>query len=126
MRKVLIVELKKGAFILQQSEIDQGLRYAREIRRKAGLSSTADIVVYVLGAQRGVELEDPDLRSGNITVRPVLFHNVLEMAHARTFRLLQRIRDTVGIEEPAKDKIVEDIVGEPVLIESCEATESGG
>jgi len=123
-RKVLIVELKRGGFVLHQQELNQGLNYAREIRGKAGLGQGTDITVYVLGAQVGPDLDDPDLRSGSITVKPMVFSTILEMANARTFRLLQRIRETVGVEAQPKDGIVESVVNEPPLIEVSESAES--
>jgi len=121
-RKILIVELKRGGFTLHQKEMIQGLDYANKIREKAGLSETTEIIVYVLGAQIASSV-NTDLVAGSTQVKAMIFSTVLNKANARTFYLLNRIRETVGVEEMAPDRIVEEILSEPVLIESMESPE---
>lgn len=122
-RKVLIVELKRGGFTLHQSEMIQGLDYANEIREKAGLTASTEIVVRVLGAQigRGVNTR---LDADSTHVEAMIFNSVLDKANARTFHLLARIRETVGIGDVASDPVLEDTLGEPVLFEADTTAQS--
>jgi hypothetical protein len=57
LRKVLIVELKKGGFKLTQVEVDQARDYAKEIRKAADVRPETQIVGYVLGADTEPGLE---------------------------------------------------------------------
>src|SRR5438045_1931405 len=50
LRKVLILELKKGGFDLTQKEMDQGRDYAKELRLTGAVQQDTEVVVYVLGA----------------------------------------------------------------------------
>lgn len=55
-RKVLIVELKKGAFKLTQKEVDQARDYAKEIKRSGRVQRETEVEVIVLGAEKEEDL----------------------------------------------------------------------
>jgi hypothetical protein len=91
-RKILIVELKRGGFCVTQKEADQARGYAKELRAKGCAQATTDIEAYVLGASVEVGLEK--MTQGRITITPVPYDVILNRAHARTFNLQRRIAES--------------------------------
>ena len=49
-RKILIVELKRGDFCVKQNELDQARGYAVELRKTGCAQNTTVIEAFVLGA----------------------------------------------------------------------------
>ena len=49
LRKVLVVELKRGGFKLTQAEVDQARDYAKEITKSGHVQLSTHIEGYVLG-----------------------------------------------------------------------------
>lgn len=90
-RKLLILELKRGAFEVTQKELDQGRDYAKELVRAGAVQKATSIVVFVLGAS--IELGLETLQQGQITVTPINYDTVLSRAHARTFNLHRKIQN---------------------------------
>ncbi len=127
-RKVAILELKKGGFRVTQEEADQARNYAKEIRKAGRVQADTEIVAYVLGAT----LED-DLVSakyGDDThIIPMIYQTVLRKAHQRTFNLQRRLK---GSNAAASDPEVDEVLGTPVqlsfdrvVVESSEAASAG-
>lgn len=113
-RKVLIVELKRGGFCLTQKELDQARDYARELRATGSAQRETEIEAFVLGASLEQGLDE--MTVGDRTfIRPFPYDVVLNRAHARVFNLSKRIRETA----PAlhEDTEIADILGEPTLEE---------
>jgi len=92
LRKVLIVELKKGGFRLTQKEIDQARDYAKELRKGARIQPDTEIVGYVLGAVLEDGLEKAK-HGERIVIHPMTYQTVLQRAHDRTFNLQRRIKE---------------------------------
>jgi hypothetical protein len=101
LKKVVVIELKKGGFSLTQTEMDQARDYCVELRKAGKVQRHTQIFAYVLGADIG-ELEQQTL--GNpvtTTVIPMIYDTVLTKAHRRTFNLhskLKGIKSTVDTE----------------------------
>ncbi len=91
-RKVALLELKRGGFCLTQKESDQARDYAKEIRKGGKLLPSTEIVAYVLGASLEAGLERAEYGS-QITIIPMVYQTVLRKAHQRTFNLQQRLRE---------------------------------
>jgi Histidine kinase-, DNA gyrase B-, and HSP90-like ATPase len=92
-RKVAILELKKGGFCVTQKEADQARDYSKEIRKAGRVHATTEIVAYVLGATLEDGLESADY--GEIThIIPMVYQTVLRKAHQRTFNLQKRLQET--------------------------------
>lgn len=117
-RKVVVVELKKGGFEVTTKEIRQGEDYAIEIQRAKLVGPTTNITVYVLGAK----LADSKERLVGDTVRviPFDYESLLRRAHARTFHLQQKLTEAVPARD--SDSEVEEVVGQPVQEELLEST----
>jgi Histidine kinase-, DNA gyrase B-, and HSP90-like ATPase len=111
-RKVLIVELKKGGFDLKQGELDQARDYARELRDKGCAQADTVIEAIVLGASIDLGLEEA--RYGEkTTVKPLVYDVLLRRAHARVFNLAARIRESAP--DSPRDAEVEDVLSDTTL-----------
>jgi Histidine kinase-, DNA gyrase B-, and HSP90-like ATPase len=108
-RKVIIVELKKGGFDVTTKELRQGEDYAIEIQKANLVRSVTKITVYVLGAK----LVDSQERGVGESVRviPLDYSSLLRRAHARTFHLQAKLSEAVTPEQ--SDMEVEEIVSQP-------------
>ncbi len=105
-RKVLIVELKKGGFEVKQQELDQARDYARELRRTHAVQPTTKIEGFVLGALIDEGLEQMTI--GETVVRPFRYDLLLNRAHSRIFNLAKRIKES-------SPKVDSDVEVEDVL-----------
>jgi hypothetical protein len=109
-RKVLIVELKKGAFELTQKELDQARDYAKELRRTGCAPDSSTITAFVLGAdlEAGLEQTKFGSRDENIVI-PLRYDIVLARAHARTFNLQRRLEQSQPApSDPEVDQVLSD------------------
>lgn len=109
--KVLIVELKRGGYKVALEERRQGEDYARELRKSGKVQNPTSIVVLVLGAEVASEVMDP-LTEGNTTVLTRPYGVVIQQAHARTFFLLEKIREAK--KNLLFDADVEEVIGTPI------------
>ncbi len=91
-RKILIIELKRGGFVVTQREVDQAREYAKELRTKGCAQVTTDIEAYVLGAS--VEGGLDAMTQGRTVVKPCPYDMILNRAHSRTFNLQKRIEES--------------------------------
>lgn len=106
-RKVVILELKKGGFCVTQKELDQARDYAREIRRAGRVEPVTEIVAYVLGATLDEGLEKMTV-GDKTTVLPMVYETVLRKAHQRTFNLQERLQEAqpVQVSDPEVEAVV--------------------
>ena len=95
-RKVLIIELKRGGSKITKKEARQAEDYALEIRKSGRIQKFTEIVCYVLGSC--VDCGNRRLEDEMIVVYPRPYSTVLRQAHARTFNLMQKIRESKGIQ----------------------------
>lgn len=108
-RKVLIVELKKGGFEVKQHELDQARDYARELRNTQCIQPTTKVEGFVLGAtiEQGLE----EMRIGTETlIRPFQYDLLLSRAHSRIFNLARRIKESSP--ETPRDSEIEDVLSQ--------------
>jgi hypothetical protein len=93
-RKVAILELKKGGFCVTQKEADQARDYSKEIRKAGRVHATTEIVAYVLGATLEEGLETAYYgENTHIIIIPMVYQTVLRKAHQRTFNLQKRLQE---------------------------------
>jgi hypothetical protein len=121
-RKVLIVELKKGGFEVKQQEVDQARDYARELRRTQAVQPTTKIEGFVLGASIEEGLEE--LKTGETVVKPFQYDLLLNRAHSRIFNLAKRIKESSPNVD--SDVEVEDVLSQQLdfdgLVSAVEAS----
>jgi hypothetical protein len=92
-RKVALLELKRGGYCITQKESDQARDYTKEIRKAGRVLPNTEIVAYVLGATIEQGLEQSKI-GDHTTVIPMIYQTILRKAHQRTFNLQQRLRET--------------------------------
>ncbi len=117
-RKILIVELKRGGFCVTQKELDQARDYSKELRAKGCAQVTTEIEAYVLGASAESGLDD--LIQGKIVVKPFPYDVILNRAHARTFNLQKRIQESKP--EIKQDEEIAQVLEETLDFEADRST----
>ncbi|MBN2517729.1 MAG: hypothetical protein JXB14_02705, partial [Candidatus Altiarchaeota archaeon] len=95
-RKVLILELKRGGFTIGHDEKRQALDYAIAIRDSGRVSGKTDIICFVLAANIDNSAMG-EMTERQISVTPKTFSIVLKQAHARTFNLIEKIKKAKDI-----------------------------
>ncbi|WLD12193.1 ATP-binding protein [Planctellipticum variicoloris] len=106
-RKVAILELKKGGFCVSQNEADQARNYAKEIRKAGRVQHSTEIVAYVLGATLEDGLESAEYGE-NTHIIPMVYQTVLRKAHQRTFNLQLRLQTSQATitSDPEVDEVL--------------------
>jgi Histidine kinase-, DNA gyrase B-, and HSP90-like ATPase len=107
-RKVAVLELKKGGFCVAQKEMDQAMGYCKEIRKGGRVQPSTEIVAYVLGAKLESDLDTMTMGS-SITVIPMVYQTILRKAHQRTFNLQRRLEEAqpVVASDPEVDEVAQ-------------------
>ena len=103
--KVLIVELKHGGATLTRKEVAQPEDYIAELRSGNHVQATTRFDAFVLGsklAPDGVGERNIGLPT-NAVIRPMTYERLLKRAHARTFNLLSRVRQSFPEAKPDAD-----------------------
>lgn len=109
LKKVLLVELKKGGFDLTQDELDQARNYAKELTKGNEVGPDTKIVGYVLGSSLESGLL-PTTVGDRIEIIPFKYDTFLERAHSRTFQLQRRI-EQAGF-QLQQDAIVDEVLAQ--------------
>jgi len=107
-RKVALLELKRGGFCVTQKESDQAREYAKDIRKGGNVSASTEIVAYVLGATIEPGLERVDY-GNQLSIIPMIYKTVLRKAHQRTFNLQKRLKEVQP--EHLTDSDVDSVIG---------------
>jgi hypothetical protein len=96
--RVLIVELKKGGSNIAQKEKRQATDYALEIVNSGKITQNTKVTCYVLGTTVDLLSNKISKEGETIEVIPRPYSTVLRQAHARTFNLIEKIRNNKEIE----------------------------
>lgn len=108
--KILIIELKKGDSIIRIGERRQVEDYASAIMHSGKTDRNTMITCFVLGSRIHEQCSEMTLGDNrNIKVIPKPYSTVLRQAHARTFNLMNKIKQFKHIGESTDDEI-EDII----------------
>ena len=113
LEKVLIIELKRGGFIISSKEMRQAEDYAGEIRKSGKIRRDTLIEAFVLGTMISDDAKDP-VQKGEPThtkIKSETYSTTLRKAHARTFHLLKKIEQAK--EEELYDKEIEEVLSAP-------------
>ncbi len=101
-RKIVVIELKRGQFKITQNEINQAVNYIRILRKEASLTAETVIVAYVLGSS--IENFVDKSKIGDSTfIYPMTYNILLQKAHARTFNLMNKIKEAKKIKSEDKE-----------------------
>lgn len=113
--KMLIVELKRGGFEITRKERSQAQDYASEIRKSGKVRDRTSIIAFVLGANIASDATK-EITEGNTVIYPKTYSTVIRQAHARTFHLLEKVKEATK-ESQLFDPDVERIINQPTQIE---------
>lgn len=106
--KILIIELKKGGYEITRKEKRQGEDYAHELKKSGKAQNHTKITVFVLGSNISQDIQD-DTEEGNVTVKARAYSTILRQAHARTFHLLDKLKQFHDSQQ-LTDPLVEEII----------------
>jgi hypothetical protein len=111
-RKVAVIELKKGGFCVGQGELNQAMNYCKELKKGGRVQPTTEIVAYVLGATLEDDLDIMNIGQ-TISVIPMVYQTVLRKAHQRTFNLQHKLKESqphLDIFDPEVDEAIKQTV----------------
>ena len=108
--KVLIVELKHGGATLTRKEVAQPEDYIAELRSGNHVEAATRFDAFVLGSKLAPDAvgERNIGQPTNAVIRPMTYTILLKRAHARTFNLLSKVRQSFP--EATPDADVEAVV----------------
>ncbi|MGD0236488.1 MAG: hypothetical protein ABSC55_18360 [Syntrophorhabdales bacterium] len=124
-RKVLVVELKKGGFTIGTTEMRQGEDYALELQKAHLVASNTEIVVFVLGANVSDEAREERKVGRSITIVPMRYDTILKRAHARTFNLKRKLEEIQPV-VPQDEDVEEALTTPTLLFEEAERPATAG
>tara|TARA_R110002072_G_scaffold302737_2_gene488202 strand:- start:22320 stop:24299 length:1980 start_codon:yes stop_codon:yes gene_type:complete len=105
--RILIVELKRGGLKLTRKEVSQPEDYVSGLRSGNHVQASTRFDVFVLGSEVGNDAADArslgPTDSPHTRIRPFTYARILKRAHARTFHLLQKLRDAFPGAQPDPD-----------------------
>lgn len=103
--KVLIVELKHGGATLTRKEVAQPEDYIAELRSGNHVQATTRFDAFVLGSQLAPDgVGERNIgQPTNAVIRPMTYTILLKRAHARTFNLLNKVRQSFPEAKPDAD-----------------------
>ena len=111
LEKVLIVEIKRGGFVINSEEMHQAEAYADEIRKSGKVNRDTQIDVFVLGTEIAESAREPVRKGDHTRIQSETYSTTLRKAHARTFHLLKKIEEAKDIE--LYDKDIEEVLKKP-------------
>jgi len=111
-KKVLIVELKRGDSIIRTKHRRQAEDYASELEQCGKLDPDTKIISFVLGSK--VDSSPIKIENKNIEIKPRAYNTVLRQAQARTFELKDKIKEYKGVTELEDDE-VKDVISQRPL-----------
>ena len=104
--EILIIELKKGFSNIGSDEMDQAVKYAKEIKKQGNVTSNTKIICYVLGHTVSPDEQEPRIQ-GNISVYGKQYQLIVKTAKDRTFDLINKIKNVKGITDMGDNEINE-------------------
>ena len=104
--EILIIELKKGGHNIGNSEMNQAVDYAKEIKKHGNVTSNTKIIGYVLGHTVSPDEQEPR-KQGNITIYAKQYQLIVKTAKDRTFDLIDKIKEVKGITDLGDGEIKE-------------------
>lgn len=104
--EILIIELKKGGSNIGSNEMDQAVKYAKEIKKHGNVTNNTKIIAYVLGHTISPDEQEPRIQ-GNISIYAKQYQLIVKTAKDRTFDLINKIKEVKGITDIGDGEINE-------------------
>lgn len=92
LRKILIVELKRGGYTITRTERDQAYHYVEDIVQSGLVAPSVEIMAYVVGDGIDKSVTLMGHPTNNSTVRPIFYAQLVDTAGKRLFKLRETLR----------------------------------
>ena len=89
--QVLIIELKRGGFKIEDDEVSQAQRYVRQLKKSSVLHKSAEITAYVVGAEIGDVNQTNNSEFGSTYV--VTYGQLVQTAKTKLFNLKEKLKE---------------------------------
>ncbi len=114
-KRVIIIELKRGGSTIKDDERRQAEDYAKELIKSGKIGESTEIIGYVLGSS----VDTMSLKLGEreqIKIFPLAYNIIIRKANARTFYLIDKISSIKGISrDEIYDKEMRDVFAQKEL-----------
>lgn len=114
-KRVIIIELKRGGSTIKDKERRQAEDYAKELIKSGKIGESTEIIGYVLGSS----VDTMSLKLGEreqIKIFPLAYNIIIRKANARTFYLIDKISSIKGISrDEIYDKEMRDVFAQKEL-----------
>jgi len=121
-KKVLLLELKKGNSTIRRTELNQAEEYIEEIRNCGCISGAFYTNSFVIGSKIDPKLSQKTLSSNDIahaTIRGVCYSTLTQTANKRLFKLKENLEDRYSvISQDNRSKILDELLAQQVLIDA--------
>lgn len=120
-RKVLLLELKKGDSEIGRKELNQAEEYIDNIRRTGRMSGEFYTQCFVLGTRLDLEItQEKTLKNSNgvehASIRGVSYSTLTQTASRRLFKLKQRLEDRYSmISQSTRSKVLEELLSQQLI-----------
>lgn len=114
-RKIVILELKKGQSTISDTELNQAKKYAKILITEGHLPKNTQIICYVLGTKIDELAQEEEKIGSNIIIKPMSYCTLLEIANARLIHLKQKIEENKKLRD--KDLVIAELSKQRNLLE---------
>ncbi len=106
-RKILIIELKKGASTISYDEMSQATNYVKKIKAHGKIQNDTEIECYVLGSKVDNENDEEQTVGKTAVIYPFTYDTIIRNAKTRTLDLKDKIKNVKGITDIGDPEINE-------------------
>lgn len=109
-KKILIIELKKGGHKIGEKEMNQALSYANALKYSESFTGDYKIISYVVGNTVETKM-DSHMESSNISIFACTYNQLVSTANRRMFSLRNHLKERYDNMET--DNIIDKVLKEP-------------
>lgn len=109
-KKILIIELKKGGYKIGEDEMNQAKKYANALKYSESFTGDYKIISYVVGDSVEAKM-DPSIESSNISIYACTYNQLVSTANRRMFSLRKHLSERYDNMET--ENIVKKVLQEP-------------
>lgn len=114
-RKILIIELKKGFFTIEQNEINQAMTYVNALYNSSSLPSKPTIYAYVVGDKVSNNISRNVKMDETKQICACTYLELVSTAKKRLFKLRETLNERY--EKMSTESIVDKVLKEPKQLE---------
>lgn len=114
-KKILIIELKKGYFTIEQNEIAQAMTYVNALYNSTSLPSKPSIYAYVVGDKVSNDISRKVKMDETKQICACTYLELVSTAKKRLFKLRETLNDRY--EKMSTESIVDKVLKEPKQLE---------